>query len=90
MLYKKIHRQFLREFREGRRFKCENFGDIYRIISKPYIDSRGWWTCVKIMFVDKDQHNHQHSHWSVVSITDCFMSHKGELSNKNDITWLED
>ena len=86
MLYKKIHRQYVKEFREGRKFKCEEFGDDVReITSKPYIDSRGWWICVKVMLVDKDRYDF----WSVISITNCFMSHKGELSNKNDITWLE-
>ena len=85
MLYKKIHRQYLREFRLCRRFKCEDFGDIYRIISKPYIEARGWWICVEVMLVN----NGRFDHWSVVALTDCFMSHKGELSNKNDMTWLE-
>lgn len=36
MLYKKIHRQFLRGFREGRKFKCE--GEVYEVAGKPYID----------------------------------------------------
>ncbi len=35
MLYKKIHRQFLREFWEGRWFECE--GCLYKVDSKPYI-----------------------------------------------------
>lgn len=35
MLYKKIHRQFLREFWEGRWFECK--GCMYKVDSKPYI-----------------------------------------------------
>lgn len=38
MLYKKVHRQFLREFRIGRRFKYGSFKTIYKITNKPYID----------------------------------------------------
>lgn len=85
MLYKKIHRQYVREFWVGRRFKCKGFGDIYRITSKPYIESGGRWICVKVMLVDKDRYDH----WSMISITDWFRSHKGELCNKNEIIWLE-
>lgn len=44
MLYKKIHRQFLREFRKGRRFEyrlsnsCIGFYKVYEIESSPHID----------------------------------------------------
>ena len=34
MLYKKIHRQYLREFRVGRRFEYR--GDIYEITRGPF------------------------------------------------------
>ena len=36
MLYKKIHRQYLREFRVGRRFMV--WDKVYKMARKPYID----------------------------------------------------
>lgn len=45
MLYKKVHRQFVREFRVGRKFKYKNssgggvFG-VYEVTRKPYICGR--------------------------------------------------
>ena len=36
MLYKKIHRQYLRMWRIGREFKFE--GKVYKITAKPYIE----------------------------------------------------
>lgn len=37
MLYKKVHRQFLRQFWKGRKFRI--FGDeVYEVTSKPYIE----------------------------------------------------
>ena len=35
MLYKKIHRQHLREFKRGRKFKIN--GNVYKIIEEPNI-----------------------------------------------------
>lgn len=37
MLYKKTHRQYLREFKVGRRYRYEGDG-VYEITRKPYID----------------------------------------------------
>ena len=44
MLYKKYHRQYVREFREGRKFEHRGsaggvFG-VYEVIGKPYISGR--------------------------------------------------
>lgn len=38
MLYKKIHRQYLRQWRLGRKFKYGGFKTIFKITNKPYID----------------------------------------------------
>lgn len=48
MLYKKIHRQYLREFRIGRKYKGKYTGKVYEIAVKPYITKEyiqigGWW-----------------------------------------------
>ena len=37
MLYKKIHRQHLRQFWKGRKFKFKTGKEIYRVSRKPYI-----------------------------------------------------
>lgn len=44
MLYKKVHRQFIRQFWKGRKFKF-NDGDIevYEIIDEPVIDRDFVW-----------------------------------------------
>ena len=41
MLYKKIHRQYVRQFKEGREYKkCidSNYYKVCKVIYKPYID----------------------------------------------------
>ena len=48
MLYKKIHRQFLREFRVGRKFKYGNSRVVHEVTSKPRIEGdciqvEGWY-----------------------------------------------
>lgn len=37
MLYKKIHRQYLREFRDGRKFK-DKYDAVYEVLGKLHID----------------------------------------------------
>lgn len=37
MLYKKIHRQYLRQWRIGRRFKIDS-GLVYEVTREPFID----------------------------------------------------
>lgn len=40
MLYKKVHRQHLREFWEGRRFEVRTYSsvNVYEVTSEPYIE----------------------------------------------------
>lgn len=45
MLYKKTHRQYLREFRVGRKLKYIG-GGVYRIIEKPHIRIERNYICV--------------------------------------------
>ena len=42
MLYKKIHRQYFREFRIGRRFKYEGNGVVCEVTKKLYIDNENY------------------------------------------------
>ena len=42
MLYKKIHRQYVKEFRVGRKFR-DSFGEVYEITQKPQIDRDSIW-----------------------------------------------
>ena len=39
MLYKKTHRQYLRQWRLGRKFKLHGSYIIHKVIEKPYIRS---------------------------------------------------
>lgn len=79
MLYKKIHRQYLREFREGRKYRYE---DVERVVAKkPYIDGK----YIQIIYV-KDGCRFC-SVQILISIENLFL---GELLSKSDITWLED
>ena len=42
MLYKKIHRQYVKEFRVGRKYKLYGDDDVVcEIAGKPYIDIEG-------------------------------------------------
>ena len=75
MLYKKIHRQRLREFwigrefRVGRKFKVGNIGKYeYEVISKPFINCPEKSICIRIKKKILGIH---------VSM------------NKEDITWLD-
>lgn len=38
MLYKKIHRQYVKEFQVGRKYRFEG-GEVYKITTSPYIGS---------------------------------------------------
>ena len=38
MLYKKVHRQFIRQFRRGRKFKIDDEEEIRKILKEPYIE----------------------------------------------------
>lgn len=82
MLYKKVHRQYVREFRLCRRFKLDD--EIYKIIKEPFIDypricvrCESLWCCSckksLIMMVDSDD----------------FISSLGERIYKSRITWLD-
>lgn len=39
MLYKKIHRQYLREWKVGRKYKTSS-GKVYKVSRKPYIEKQ--------------------------------------------------
>ena len=75
MLYKKVHRQYLRQFKKGRKFKF--YKEVYEAISKPFIDYPkiciwcDWCRLYLIMMVDND------------------VSHSGEIIGKDKITWLD-
>ena len=43
MLYKKIHRQYLRQLWKGRKFKYD--GEVYEVTRKPYIEGSNIRTC---------------------------------------------
>lgn len=85
MLYKKIHRQYLREFRKGKRFKLDD--EVYKIIKEPFIDYPSPRICVKC-----------ESMWCcsskksliIMIDSDHYIPSLGERVYKDKITWLED
>lgn len=44
VLYKKVHRQYLRQFKVGRKFKCD--GEVHEIIKEPYIGRYKNYICI--------------------------------------------
>lgn len=46
MLYKKIHRQYVKEFRKGRKFKTKY--TVSEVIGKPYIEEEGYYIGVDL------------------------------------------
>ena len=83
MLYKKIHRQYVKEFWKGRRFKIDD--EVYKIIKEPFIDypricvrCESLWccSCKKSLIIMID--------------SDAFIVSLGERIHKDRITWLGD
>ena len=77
MLYKKVHRQYLREFREGRKFKDNS--NIYEVTRKPYINED---------YIQIDVDNGYFGDRCIAVI--ALYSGKMWYKYKSDITWLED
>ena len=78
MLYKKYHRQYVREFRVGRRFRYGS-GNIFEITSKPQIDR--YYIYIGI---DKRLYN-----CNILRLTPLTLLGKGRLWGKKEITWLD-
>ena len=75
MLYKKIHRQHVKQFRKGRKFRFYGFHEV-KIIKEPYID--GDYIKINVAY---DRYDNP----AIISF------YSGKLWHKNDdITWLED
>ena len=73
MLYKKVHRQYLREWRIGRKFKY--LGEVYEITKeKPFIDIE----CGNIRI----------DHWFLILIL-IDGEKSGQLWCKDNIEWLD-
>ena len=81
MLYKKIHRQYLREFKKGRRFKYYDGSYNVRdeVTSKPYIDYSEGAICVKSDYDGLE--------WCLIPIDDYYYP-RGVRLQKNEIKWL--
>lgn len=78
MLYKKIHRQYLREFRVGRKFMLRNeiFEIIKEVIKKPYISRNRIW-------IDTSSTNRQ------MELIRLRLHFSGWRWYKEEITWLD-
>ena len=74
MLYKKVHRQFLREFKRGRIFRIDN-GTVCEV-EKPYIDEECSAIYIKATMS-----------WCLIPM---YGKCSGKLWLKNRITWCDD
>ena len=77
MLYKKIHRQFVKEFKKGREFKV---GDhVFKVTGKPYIKDG----CIfSVVSGDND--------WPLIPLVDApKYPDKGERIDEDYIEWLD-
>lgn len=74
MLYKKIHRQHVRQFRVGRKFRfVDNYNDrVYKITGKPHIP----------LFTKGKRSTIRVDCWDLIFVW------SGKLWHKDDITWL--
>lgn len=61
MLYKKIHRQCLREWRVGRKFRICDYSKVIEITEKPHLKSDSIWV----------------ADWCLISLDDGSMWPKG-------------
>ena len=82
MLYKKIHRQYLREFRIGRKYRIAN--DERVVAKKPYIHKNGKY----IMVFSTIDGSSFCSDQVLITIggNGLFL---GQFWHKDDITWLD-
>ena len=87
MLYKKIHRQFLREFRICRRLWFD--GDVYRVDRKPYMYPGGGITVNLLnitMYLGRGGIDHMNC-WVLICIKG---NGRGDIRGwKNKITWID-
>ncbi len=83
MLYKKTHRQYLREWRLSRRFKHEECGNVYRITKEPYIDGR----YITIECIDETHYGYD---FSLIYMTgDSSGQFWYNKNNYSDVVWLD-
>ena len=76
MLYKKIHRQYLKEWRVGRKFKCKSRFGVFEITGKPYIFGRH----IRVDEVNK----YEEETYDLILALD-----NGRRWNMNIVTWLD-
>lgn len=82
MLCKKVHRQYVREFWVGRKFKFR--GEVYKVTRKPFIYYPKGSICVSVKYNGPGNWN-----WGLIVIKDSYYSFSiGERLDKDDITWL--
>ena len=86
MLYKKIHRQYIREWRLGRKFRFSHGSNtIYRVSREPYIKGISIW--VEDIRDDSDEHTLIPIAFCLVDIADKYSSQL--CHHKDDIKWLD-
>ena len=77
MLYKKVHRQYLREFRVGRKLKFRGIDIVYEITKEPFIMRVGYQILVE----------RSGCHMMLISLLSGMIY---QYKDKNELLWLED
>ena len=79
MLYKKVHRQYLREFRIGRKYRIGKDEKI--VAKKPYIEGK----CIMVFYTIDGRRFC--SDQILISIGG--RQYTGQIWHKDDITWID-
>ena len=80
MLYKKVHRQYLRECKIGRKFRFR--GEVYKVTGKPFIYYSEGSICVKCSGPGN------WDYWDLVVVNDFYGWSIGKRLDKDNIEWL--
>lgn len=86
MLYKKTHRQHVRKYWIGRKFKYKEYGkesEVYKVTEKPYIGRRD----IKVNVVDCSCMGEVK--WNLVRLVGLLEGYTAEGKSKSRITWLD-
>lgn len=82
MLYKKTHRQHVRKYWIGRKFKYGDCEEVYKVTGKPYIGRRD----IIVNVVDCD--HIEEVKWNLVRLVGLLEGYTAEGKSKSRITWL--
>lgn len=66
MLYKKYHRDYVRQFKKGIKFRCEGFSGFKEVVIEPFIVSYRYVIHVDVMVIQNGDIGNFPEHWTIV------------------------